>query len=47
LLIAEITSKLNKRFKKEIQPHYFTTKEFKQDKSKLTEEIVKDGIILM
>lgn len=47
LLITESINKLNNRFKKEIQPHYYTTKEFKENKSKLMDEITKDGIILM
>jgi len=49
LLITEIIDKLNKRFKKEIQPHYYTKKEFDELKKidNLVKEIVKDGIILM
>jgi len=47
LLITEAISRLKKRFGKEIQPHYFTEKEFKeQRKNKLITEIIKDGIIL-
>ena len=47
LLITEITNRINERFKKEIQPHYFTEKEFKESKGKLAREIMIDGIILM
>ncbi len=49
LIIAEITNSLNKRYKKEIQPHYYTLKEFKElgKKDRLVQEIVKDGIALM
>lgn len=50
LLITEIIDKLEKRFKKEIQPHYYTTKEFeklKKTHDRLVEEIAKDGIVLM
>ena len=49
LLIAEITDRLNKRYGKEIQPHYYTTREFAELKKKdrLAQEIAKDGIALM
>lgn len=47
LLITDLIDKLNKRFKKEIQPHYFITKEFDKPTSKLMAEIVRDGIILI
>lgn len=49
LLITQITDKLNKRYKKEIQPHYYTIKGFEEEKkkNKLAEEIAKDGIVLM
>ncbi len=47
LLITEIIDNLNKRFKKDIQLHYFTEKEFKESKEKLVKEIIKDGIILV
>lgn len=49
LLITDITDKLKKRFKKEIQPHYFTAKEFsEQSKNEgLAKEIKKDGVILL
>lgn len=49
LLIAELIGKLNKRFKKEIQPHYYVQKEFNelQKKDRLMQEITRDGIVLM
>ncbi|MBU2561449.1 MAG: nucleotidyltransferase domain-containing protein [Nanoarchaeota archaeon] len=49
LLITDIIDRLHKRFRKEIQPHYYTTKEFKalEKKDKLVKEIVKDGIRLV
>lgn len=49
LLTTEIIDKLNKRFKKEIQPHYYTKKEFEELKktNALIKEIIKDGIALM
>jgi hypothetical protein len=47
LLITEIIDKLNKRYKKEIQPHYFSLSEFEMKKNKLILEIEKDGIVLM
>ncbi len=49
LLITEITDRLGKRYKKELQPHYYTIKEFEKlkKKDKLAGEIVKDGIVLM
>ena len=49
LLITEVIDKLDKRFGKEIQPHYYSEEEF--DKSnkidKLAQEIVRDGISLV
>lgn len=49
LLITDIIDRLHKRFGKDIQPHYYTAKEFKvlEKKDKLVKEIVKDGIPLM
>ena len=49
LMITEIIDRLNKRFKKEIQPHYYSAREFEELKKKdrLVQEIVKDGIALM
>lgn len=49
LLITAVIDKLKKRFKKEIQPHYYTEKEFKdlKKKDKLVQEILRDGIKLM
>jgi len=47
LLITEIIGRLEKRFKREIQPHYFTEEEFEIKRKKdnaLVEEIVRDGI---
>lgn len=49
LLITEMVDRLAKRFKKEIQVHYFTAKEFDEQKKRegLAREIVKDGIELL
>lgn len=47
LLTTEICDGIKKRFKKQIQPHYFTEKEFKEQKNKLIQEIIKDGLRLM
>ncbi|MBI2581270.1 nucleotidyltransferase domain-containing protein [Candidatus Woesearchaeota archaeon] len=49
LLITEAVGRLNKRFRKEIQPHYYAAEEFEElrKKDKLAQEIVKDGIRLM
>lgn len=49
LLITEVIDKLKKRFKKEIQPHYYTENEFEvlKRKDKLVQEIVRDGIELL
>ncbi len=49
LLITDAIDKLSKRFKKEIQPHYYTEKEFEDLRKKegLVKEIVKDGIMLV
>jgi predicted nucleotidyltransferase len=49
LLITDIIDRLHKRFRKEIQPHYYTAKEFKElaKKNKLVKEIVKDGVRLL
>lgn len=47
LLIVEIIEKIEKRFKKKIQPHYFAEGEFEKSKNKLVLEIKKDGIKLV
>lgn len=49
LLITKIIDTLHKRFCKEIQPHYYTAKEFEDMKKKdrLVHEIVRDGIFLI
>lgn len=49
LLITAVIDKLKKRFKKEIQPHYYAEKEFKnlKKKNKLVKEIIRDGIELL
>ncbi len=47
LLITEIIENIKKRYKKEIQPHYYHKTEFEKDKSKLAQEIRKDGIQLL
>lgn len=48
LLITDFIDKLKKRFGKEIQPHYYTEKEFKNlKKDRLVQEIVRDGIKLL
>ncbi len=46
LLITEAVDKLEKRFGKEIQTHYFTANEFLSN-AKLVQEIKRDGILLM
>lgn len=49
LLITEIIDALNKRYGKQIQPHYYTAEEFgKLSKTdRLAQEIAKDGIVLV
>jgi predicted nucleotidyltransferase len=49
LLITDITDRLHKRFGKELQPHYFTAKEFKslEKKDRMVKEIIRDGIRLL
>ena len=49
LLITEVIGRLNRRFGKEIEPHYYSEKEFGEllKKDKLVQEIVKDGISLL
>ncbi len=49
LLITEIIDRLKKRFNKEVQPHYYTVKEFEEQRKKegLVKEIIKDGVILI
>lgn len=47
LLITNLIDKLNKRFNKEIQPHYFTTEEFNKAAGKLIGEIRRDGIMMI
>lgn len=49
IMAAEIISQIKKRFGREIQPHYFTEKEFEERKKKegLEKEIARDGIILL
>jgi len=47
LSITEIIDNLEQRFKREIQPHYFTVDEFETKRKRdnaLVEEIVRDGI---
>jgi len=46
LLITELVDKIKKRFNKQIQPHFLTGKEF-EGKSRLAEEIKRDGIVLL
>lgn len=46
LSVTNLVDGLEKRFKKEIQIHYFTEKEFEK-KSRLAEEIKKDGVVLV
>jgi len=46
LLVIDITDRLKKRYKKVIQPHYYTSEEFKEIKNNLVKDIIKDGIIL-
>jgi predicted nucleotidyltransferase len=45
--ITAIIDNIEKRYHKEIQPHYYTIKEFSNNKNKLIMEIKKDGIRLM
>ena len=47
LEITGIIDYIEKRYHKEIQPHYYTIKEFENKKNKLIQEIRKDGIPLM
>ncbi|MBI2144598.1 nucleotidyltransferase domain-containing protein [Candidatus Woesearchaeota archaeon] len=49
LLITEAIGRLDKRFKKEIQPHYYAAREFEElrKKNRLVQDIVKDGISLL
>lgn len=49
LLITQIISKLSRRFKKEIQPHYYAAKEFEKlsKKEGMEKEMLKDGIRLL
>jgi len=45
--IEKINEKLENRFGREIQTHFFTDNEFKQLKDKLVEQIHRDGIKLL
>lgn len=49
ILVADAVGRLKARFGREIQPHFFTGKEFKESRtsSTLVQEIIKDGIRLM
>lgn len=49
LFITELIERMKKRFQKEIQPHYYTLKQFEKLKKldTLVQEITKDGIALM
>jgi len=49
IMIAESTNRISKRFKKEIQVHYFTIDEFDKEKKRkgIINEIYKDGIVLI
>lgn len=49
ILLADIIGRLKERFGKEIQPHFFTEREFNESRksSTLVQEILKDGIRLM
>ena len=47
ILITDLIDKIKERFGKEIQPHYFTQKEFKDMKNPLVSEIIKDGLFLL
>ena len=46
LMVTEIIDAIRKRYKHDIQPHYYTADEFKQQ-SKLVQEIRKNGIRLI
>ena len=45
--IEKINEKIEKRFKREIQPHFFTKEEFAKSKTTLVEQIHRDGIKLV
>jgi len=45
--MEDIAAKLNKRFSREIQQHFFTTDEFEKSEDRLVAEIRKDGIELL
>ena len=47
LIVTDAIQSLKKRYKKEIQLHYFTIEEFNTSKNRLILEIKKDGIELM
>ena len=47
LEISALCGKLEERFKRKLQVHYFAEKEFANRKNKLDEEIVKDGVELL
>ena len=47
IIITDITQKLEKRFKRKIQIHYLTEKEFSENKRKIATEIKKDGITIL
>lgn len=46
LAVTDIIDKIKKRYKRDIQPHYFTIEEFDK-KDKLALDIMKDGVELL
>lgn len=47
ILHTQVSGKLEKRFGKVIQVHYFTNDEFEKSSSKLVQEIKTDGLVLV
>ena len=47
LAITEISDMLETKFKRNLQIHYFTQKEFNKSKAKLVKDIKRDGIDLL
>ncbi len=47
LMISKACGDIESRFKRIVQPHFFTEKEFSLKKGKLVNEIVRDGVELV
>ncbi len=47
ILLEKIGEKIEKRFGREIQAHFFTEKEFKNSEGGVVEQIKRDGIMLV